>query len=207
MSDEARIASAPPATPPANLDAERSLLGLLMANNEAFERVRGFLRSAHFGDPAHAVIYDCIASLIAAGQRADIAAIKAEVERLHREGVLENVDGVDDYLASLQAAMGGFDQAADYSHAIQRCFLLREIINIAERLMQIGLNDPDDLQQEWKLTMLDIAELSDSEELLRTAGALLRAKYPQYARMPLSGPVIVVRVGRYRGWAAEEAVT
>ena len=59
----------------------------------------------------------------------------------------------------------------------------------------------------WWVRADGTAELSDSEELLRTASALLRAKYPQYERMPLTGPVIQVRVSRYRGWAAEDAVT
>jgi PPOX class probable F420-dependent enzyme len=59
----------------------------------------------------------------------------------------------------------------------------------------------------WWVRADGTAKLSDSEDLLRTASDLLRAKYPQYERMALTGPVIQIRVDRYRGWAAEDALT
>jgi len=34
------------------------------------------------------------------------------------------------------------------------------------------------------------------------AVALLRAKYPQYERHPPAGPVVALRVARWRGWSA-----
>lgn len=34
------------------------------------------------------------------------------------------------------------------------------------------------------------------------AGELLRAKYPQYRHAPLDGPMIVIRIDTWRGWAA-----
>ena len=35
-------------TPPHNLDAEQALLGAILINNDAFDRVSDFLRSEHF---------------------------------------------------------------------------------------------------------------------------------------------------------------
>ncbi len=39
--------------PPSNLAAEQALLGALLANNKAYERVAEFLAPEHFADPVH----------------------------------------------------------------------------------------------------------------------------------------------------------
>ena len=43
--------------PPTNLQAEQALLGALLANNKAYERVSEFLAPHHFADPIHGRIY------------------------------------------------------------------------------------------------------------------------------------------------------
>jgi PPOX class probable F420-dependent enzyme len=91
----------------------------------------------------------------------------------------------------------------------KRATALRRHANISAN-SRVGLlvqHWDEDWSRLWWVRADGTAEVSDSAGLLRTAGALLRAKYPQYERMPLTGPVIQVRVDRYRGWAAEDAVT
>ena len=53
---------------PHNLEAEQALLGAMLVNNEAHDRVSGFLQPIHFYDPLHAQIYETSAKLIAAGR-------------------------------------------------------------------------------------------------------------------------------------------
>ena len=49
-------------TPPHNFEAEQALLGAILMNNRALERVSEFLRPDHFADPVHGRIYDaCLA--------------------------------------------------------------------------------------------------------------------------------------------------
>ena len=43
--------------PPSNLQAEQALLGALLANNRAYERVSEYLAPVHFADPIHGRIY------------------------------------------------------------------------------------------------------------------------------------------------------
>ena len=38
---------------PRNIEAEQALLGALLANNKAYEKVSEFLRAEHFSDPIH----------------------------------------------------------------------------------------------------------------------------------------------------------
>jgi replicative DNA helicase len=43
-------------TPPHNIEAEQSLLGAVLVNNDAFYRVSDFLLPAHFFEPIHQTI-------------------------------------------------------------------------------------------------------------------------------------------------------
>ena len=57
--------------PPSNTQAEQALLGALLANNKAFERVAEFLAPEHFADPIHGRIFAAIHRRINNGQLAD----------------------------------------------------------------------------------------------------------------------------------------
>ncbi len=48
----------PSGLPPHNLEAEQALLGAILVNNEAHDRVSGFLEPHHFYDPLHQQIYE-----------------------------------------------------------------------------------------------------------------------------------------------------
>ena len=95
--------------PPSNLQAEQALLGALLANNKAYERVSEFLVPEHFVDPLHGRIFQAIARRIEAGQLADAITLKAEFEH---SGVLDEVGGTA-YLAQLLTAMVGIINAGN----------------------------------------------------------------------------------------------
>ena len=48
-------------TPPQNLEAEQALLGAILVNNDACDRVTTFLRAEHFSEPVHARIFEAAA--------------------------------------------------------------------------------------------------------------------------------------------------
>ena len=47
---------------PHNIEAEQALLGAILVNNEAHDRVSGFLEPHHFYDPLHQQIYETLPS-------------------------------------------------------------------------------------------------------------------------------------------------
>ena len=49
---------------PKNTEAEQALIGALLANNKAYEKVSEYLRPNHFADPMHAKVFDVMARLI-----------------------------------------------------------------------------------------------------------------------------------------------
>ena len=114
--------------PPSNVEAEQALLGALLANNKAYERVSEFHAPEHFADPIHGRIYQAIARRCEAGQIADPVMLRAEFEH---SGVLEEVGGTA-YLAQLLGAMVGIINAGDYGRAIHDAWIRRQLIDIGE---------------------------------------------------------------------------
>ncbi len=127
--------------PPANIEAEQALLGALLANNKAYERVAEFLAPEHFTDPVHGRIYQAIARRIEAAQLADAVTLKAEFEH---SGILAEVGGAA-YLGQLLAAMVGIINAGDYGRAIYDAWLRRQLVDLGETVVNRAFGDEDAL--------------------------------------------------------------
>ena len=117
--------------PPSNVQAEQALLGALLANNKAYERVSEFLAPEHFADPIHGRIFQAITRRVEAGQLADAVTLKAEFEH---SGILEEVGGTP-YLAQLLTAMVGIINAGEYGRAVHDTWLRRQLIDIGETVV------------------------------------------------------------------------
>ena len=117
--------------PPSNLQAEQALLGALLANNRAYERVSEFLAPEHFADPIHGRIFQAVARRIEQGQLADGVTLKAEFEH---SGILDEVGGTT-YLAQLLSAMVGIINAGEYGRAIHDSWLRRQLIDLGETVV------------------------------------------------------------------------
>ena len=126
--------------PPSNLAAEQALLGALLSNNRAYDRVSEFLTADHFADPVHARIYQSVSRRIEASQIADPVTMRAEFEH---NGVLDEVGGTA-YLAQLLTAMVGIINARDYGQAIYNSWIRRQLIDIGETVVnQAFTPDPE----------------------------------------------------------------
>ena len=126
--------------PPSNLQAEQALLGALLANNRAYERVSEYLAPHHFADAIHGRIYQSIARRIEAGQLADPVTMKGEFEH---SGTLEEVGGTA-YLAQLLSSMVGIINASEYGRAIHDSWLRRQLIEIGETVVNYAFGaDPE----------------------------------------------------------------
>ena len=111
-------ASSEPATfrhAPHNLEAEQALLGAILVNNEALDRVSGFLQSGHFFDPLHARIYETLATLIHAGKLASPVTVKSFFENAEP---IDAKTSVPQYLGRLAANATTIINAAEYGRTI-----------------------------------------------------------------------------------------
>jgi replicative DNA helicase len=127
--------------PPANEQAEQALLGALLANNKAYDRVGEFLAPEHFADPIHGRIYTAIQRRIDNSQLADAVTLRAEFEH---NGVLDEVGGTA-YLAQLLGAMVGIINAGEYGQAIHDAWLRRQLIDIGEVVVNRAFGSEDNM--------------------------------------------------------------
>lgn len=112
-------------TPPQNIEAEQALLGAILVNNDAFDRVSDFLRPEHFSEELHRRIYEVGAQLIRAGKIATPITLKTFLGDADLGGVT-----VSQYLARLAAEATTIINAADYGRTVHDLALRRELIVI-----------------------------------------------------------------------------
>ncbi len=113
-------------SPPANLEAEMGLLGAILINNRAFERVSEFLAAEHFSEEFHRRIYSACKTLIERGQRADPTTLRHFFES---DDVYRAIGGAP-YVARLAANATTVINAADYGRLIYDLYLRRELIEL-----------------------------------------------------------------------------
>ena len=119
-------------TLPHNVEAERGLLGAILVDNRAYERVSEFLQPEHFALPQHARIFEAIGKLIERGQIADPITLKRFFE--HDEA-LSDVGGPA-YLAELAATAVTIINAGEYGRVIYDLHLKRELIVIGQDIVE-----------------------------------------------------------------------
>ena len=109
---------------PQSIEAEQALLGAILANNKAFEKVSEFLKPQHFADSTHAKIFEVISKLITRGHVADVITLKNYFEQ---EGTLNEVGG-HQYLVKLADSATPLTNAEYYAQFIYDKYLRRELI-------------------------------------------------------------------------------
>ena len=116
---------------PANIQAEQALLGALLANNRAYERVCDVLEPEHFADPVNGMIYGRISDRILEGRLVDSITLQQD---LFNDQMLEEVGGTA-YLTHLLASMVGIINAAEYAQAIREAWKRRQLIEIGATIV------------------------------------------------------------------------
>lgn len=118
-------------TQPHNLEAEQGLLGAILINNLAFEKVSDFLFPPHFFDPLHQRIYDAICKLIGRGQIANPVTLKPFFDQ---DAELQQLGGAQ-YLARLAASISSIINVHDYGQLIYDLHLRRQLILVGEDMV------------------------------------------------------------------------
>ena len=116
---------------PQNQEAEQALLGALLLNNRAYEKVSEFLKKEHFINQAHGRIFEAITNFIERGQEADPITLKAYFDN---DADLKAIGG-GAYLAELAASVVTIINAEDYGRAVHEHYLRRQIIDIGEDMV------------------------------------------------------------------------
>lgn len=128
--------------PPHNMEAEQALLGAILVNNEAANRVSDFLREEHFYVPVHQRIFAAAMKLIERGQIANPVTLKQYFEL---DDSLADVGGAQ-YLARLAGAATTIINVTHYAQAIFDLATRRGLIDIGEDMVNDAFDSDIDVE-------------------------------------------------------------
>ena len=137
--------------PPHNFEAEQALLGAILVNNAAYQRVAEFLRPEHFADPLHGKLFDSLGKLIERGQVVSAVTLKTYVEQ---DEDMKAVGGAA-YLARLAAASVHVINAGDFGRAVHDLYLRRQLIDVGGTMVNEAFGADVD---ETALQQIEVAE-------------------------------------------------
>jgi len=145
--------------PPHSLEAEQSVLGGLLLDNSAWERVADVVQAGDFYRAEHRLIFEHIDRLVDAGQPADIITV---MESLQRANALEQAGG-SAYLTTLVANVPGSANVRAYAGLVRERSVMRNLVSVASRISDSAFNpagrNAAELLDEAEQLVFDIAEM------------------------------------------------
>jgi replicative DNA helicase len=117
---------------PFSVDAEQALLGCVLYDNAAIERVDETVKEDHFYEPAHARMWAAILRLARKGQVSQPILV---YEEMRQDPALEELGGIR-YLADLVDRAPPAANAPDYATLISDLWLRRRVMDIAANALQ-----------------------------------------------------------------------
>src|SRR5512137_1205671 len=111
-------------TPPHSLEAEKTVLGGILVNNESLNVVLSIINPEDFYKESHRRIIERISALIDKGLPVDLLSLSEEMQRA---GLLEEAGGMS-YLSSLMDGVPKSLNVEYYAQIIKEKALLRRLI-------------------------------------------------------------------------------
>ena len=128
-----------PAHAPANIEAEQALLGALLFDNAAYERLSDQLKAAHFYEPFHQRLFAAMEDHIRKGQLAEPIVL---MERFKHDPAFNELGGLR-YLADLVDRAPPAANAPDYGRLVYDLALRRDLIRIGGEIAAAAQTDPE----------------------------------------------------------------
>ncbi len=132
-------AAEPVSTAPHNLDAEQALLGAVLFDNSAYERLSDRLQARHFHEPFHQRLFAAMEEHIRKGQLAEPIML---MERFRRDPAFEDLGGLR-YLADMVDRAPPAANAADYARIVYDLALRREVLRISGDMAKNAVEDAE----------------------------------------------------------------
>ncbi|WP_448567245.1 replicative DNA helicase [Thalassotalea ganghwensis] len=136
--------------PPHSLEAEQSVLGGLLLDNEAWDRVSEKVVAQDFYSRSHRLVYETIGALIELGEPVDLITLS---EALENDQKLDDAGGFV-YLAEMMKNTPSAANITAYAEIVRERAVTREMISVANEIADAGY----DTQGRSSADLLDFAE-------------------------------------------------
>ncbi len=142
---------------PQNPEAERSVLGSVLIDPQALDRVTQKIRAEDFYKDAHRQIFTAMLDLAESSREIDLLTLK---EALAQQGALDSVGGAA-YISSLVDGIPDIRNVERYAEIVREKSTLRRLILMGNRVIQTALDrpgTPEDVLGEAEKEIYQIAE-------------------------------------------------
>jgi replicative DNA helicase len=122
--------------PPHSIEAESSVLGGLLLDNGAWDRVGDLLVDGDFYRHEHQLVYSAIGALVNASKPADVITV---FEHLQNQGHAESVGGLG-YLNSLAQYVPSASNIRRYAEIVRERAILRKLVSASDEIATQAFN-------------------------------------------------------------------
>ena len=122
--------------PPHSIEAEQSVLGGLMLDNQAYDRVAELVVSQDFYTRTHKLIFEAMTELAELGDPIDLITIS---ESLEKNNKLAGIGGFA-YLAEIAKNTPSAANIDAYANIVRERAVVREMIGVANEIAEAGFN-------------------------------------------------------------------
>ena len=136
-------------TMPQSIEAEMSVLGAMILDNEVINLVIPILNKLSFYKTAHRELYQAIVDVYDKGQPVDLVVLR---EELKKRSLLEKVGGVE-YLMELEEAVPTIGNVEYYANIVREKAIKRNLIEVAATIQKQSFEESTDTEQ-----LLDASE-------------------------------------------------
>ncbi len=160
--------------PPQNLEAEQSVLGSLMIDGDAIEKVADVLSPDDFYRPAHKEIYRGIIDLYERSEPIDLLSVASRLKERER---LDEIGGKG-YLASLANSVPTATNVLHYAKIVQQKKILRDLIEASHHIEKLGFEEETDIDltlDDAERRILNISQRALQQEFLHIKPFLTEA--------------------------------
>ena len=154
--------------PPQNLEAEKTVLGSLMLDEQAFDLIQSSLRAEDFYKTAHRMIFEIIVQLNAKSQPVDLLTV---THALQSRQLLEQVGGAP-YLAEILESTISSANIEKYAEFVAETSLLRKLIRTSgETIEKAYSGDYEDVASFMDQAEASIFQLSETKKANSMVGS------------------------------------
>lgn len=136
-------------TQPFNIEAEISVLGSMLIDNEAINLVTEILSTSNFYKTSHQHIFDTIINIYNKHNAVDLVILK---DQLKKQSLLEKVGGAE-YLMELEESVPIASNVEYYAKIVREKTIKRDLITATAKIQQEAYNDSLESDE-----LLDLAE-------------------------------------------------
>ena len=152
--------------PPQNIDGEKALLGSIMLKPDVFHDIVDIIFAESFYSERHRKIFRAMMDLYTKNQPIDLLSLSS---RLKERKDLKNVGG-SSYLSEIVDGVPSSANAKHYADIVHKKYVLRNIINAAEHVSELGYNENLELEQlidEVEKKILEATNVGSSQKFIQ----------------------------------------